>query len=102
MIRKGDAPGAERRRQVTIARQINIAPEMASGIAYGVNCQCIWILPSRLIVQLLDRVPLHCVFLVGSDPFAEFVRFAKYLLEVITFGDFGNLVGFSGLVNFDA
>jgi hypothetical protein len=41
MTIKGDAPGAERRRHVTITSQIKIAAEMASGIAYGVNRKCI-------------------------------------------------------------
>src|SRR5438552_5536675 len=54
------------------------------------------------IVSLFSRPVLHSVSFVGHDPVAEFVRFAQQLLEIIAFGDFGNLAGFFGMINFDA
>ena len=54
------------------------------------------------IVSLFSRPASHFVSLVGLDPVAELLRFAEQLLEVITFGDVGDLAGFPGMINFDA
>src|SRR5438105_1815540 len=83
------APGAERRHHATSASQTDMATEIISGITYGVNCQCITLIFSRLTVGLFSRILSHSVLLVAPGPLARFLRLAQQLLELIAFGLFG-------------
>src|SRR5947207_5712732 len=74
---KAVAPGAERRRHATSASQTDTATEIMSGITYGVNCQCITLLFSRLSVGLFGRILLHSVLLAAPGPVVQLFRFAE-------------------------
>src|SRR5579884_2298170 len=56
MIKKGTAPGADRRRHVMIASQIVTAPAIISGSANGVNCHCI-----KLLLEYRPGFFLKCI-----------------------------------------
>src|SRR5437868_14265172 len=51
------------------------------------------------IVSLFSRPVLHSVSFIGHDPFAQFVRFAEQLLEILAFGGFANLAYFFAMLN---
>ena len=101
-ILNGAIPAIKRRLQAKSASPADITAAMTTGNRYGVNRQCIVLLLSRLIVQPFGRAPWYSALLVGPGPVTQFVCSAKQLLKKIAFGDFGDLAGIPGLINFNA